>query len=514
MRQAVGHHDGGAASGPAANAPAALLELRGVTKRFGSLTACDGIDLSVRPGEVLALLGENGAGKSTLMKTVFGVHPADGGAVLLDGTETHFSSPRDAMAARIGMVFQSFALIDALSVRENLALAWPGSPWRLGRRAWRARGALDNLSRLAPAIDPDRRVGDLSVAEQQLVELAKVLNLDARIVILDEPTAVLTPAEARRLHDQIRRLAATGVAVVIITHKLADVDAVGDRVAVLRRGKVVASGPARQFSRTQLVAAMMGDDSGVPQVPAPRASGAVPRLVLKDVAASAARGTVAGIDLSIAGREILGIAGVSGNGQSTLAEAAAGVLPITGGEILLDGVDIARRAGDRPRKLAIGYLPEEPRFNAIAGALDLSANLRLRALAEGRRGPGKDADKDLLDAYDVRPPDPSRRAGTLSGGNLQKLVVAREFSEPHPAIVLAFPTMGLDVRASAAVYRHMTDAAEQGAAVLWISEEIDDLLQIAHRIAVLYEGRVVADLPNDGTLDRERLGVLMTGGTT
>lgn len=488
---ALGRRDGPGAARP-------LLRLEGVTKRFGDMTACDGVSLDVHAGEVLALLGENGAGKSTLMKTLYGVHGADGGRILLDGAPVAFASPREAMTARIGMVFQTLSLIEALSVRDNLALAWPGTPWHLGRRGRHARGAVARLADLAPDIDPAARIDDLSVAERQLVELAKVLNLEARLVILDEPTAVLTPSEARRLHALIRRLAGRGVAVVLITHKLADVEAAADRVAVLRRGRVVLEGTAAALDRAALVRAMMGTVDAAPTRPPARPARPVPRLVLRDLSAAGPQGRIEGIDLTIGGGEIFGIAGVAGNGQSILAETVAGIVPVAGGDIVLDGASIARRPGDRPRPAQIGYVPENPRANGVAPGLSLRANLGLRDLVAGRgtaRAARRTAQGDAavvqrLRDFDVRPPEPRRLAGTLSGGNLQKLVLARETGVARPAILMVFPTMGLDIVAAQAVYRRMAEAATEGAAILWISEEIDDLLALAHGIGEIGRAHV------------------------
>lgn len=489
-----------------------LLQLRGVTKRFGNLTACDNVSFDLQAGEVLALLGENGAGKSTLMKTLYGVHPADGGHIEFDGAPIAFTSPRDAMDARIGMVFQVFALIPALSVRDNLALAWPDTPWHLGRRGRHVGGALKQLQALAPDISPEARVGDLSIAEQQLVELAKVLNLDARLVILDEPTAVLTPEEARRLHALIRQLSKAGVALVMITHKLADVEAVADRVVVMRRGRVVAQDVAGALDQAALISAMVGATEARSPSPPPAPLHPKPRLVLRKLSAKASTGRIHGIDISIGGGEIVGVAGVSGNGQSILAEAVAGVVPISSGDVILDGESIARRHKDRPCPLRIGYVPEEPRKNGIAPGLSLQANLGLRRLRDGSAPAAVGHVDRLLAEFDVRPPEADRLAGTLSGGNLQKLVLARETGEPRPAVLMVFPTMGLDVAASADVYRRMVAAADEGAAILWISEEMDDLLAFAHRIVVLLEGRIAASFVNSGTLTREQLGAAMTGG--
>ena len=500
--------------------PAPFLRIEALTKRFGALTACDAVSLDVRAGEVVALLGENGAGKSTLMKTLYGIHPADGGRILIDGAPMAFASPREAMQARVGMVFQKLSLINALSVRDNLALAWPGLPWHLGRRTRHARGSLAQLADLAPDIDPAARIEDLSVGERQLVELAKVLNLDARLVILDEPTAGLSPAEAARLHRLITRLAARGVAVVLITHKLADVEAAAERVIVLRRGRVVLEGRAAELDRAALVRAMMGQADGNAIRPPALPAHLVPRLVLRELSATGPQGRIDGIDLTIRGGEILGIAGVAGNGQSVLAEAVAGILPVARGDVLLDGVSIARKPGDPFRPLRIGYVPEDPYANGVAQGLSLRANLTLRDLVPERgaeahtpRAPlGDGAILQRLRDFDVRPPEPRRRAGTLSGGNLQKLILARETGEERPAIVMVFPTLGLDVAAAQAVYARMADAAAKGAAILWISEEIDDLLALAHSIAVLRAGRLAALFRNDGTVTRDSLGEAMTGG--
>ncbi len=490
-----------------------LLQLEDVTKQFGALTACDSISLTVRAGEVVALLGENGAGKSMLMKTLFGVHPPDGGRILVDGEPVAFASPRAAMQAQIGMVFQSLSLVPALSVRDNLALAWPGTPWHLGRRGRHAAGALARLADLAPGIDPATRVDDLSVAEQQLVELAKVLNLNARLVILDEPTALLTPAEARRLHALVRGLAEGGVAVVLITHKLADVEAAADKVVVLRRGRIMLQGDTVDLDRAALVRAMMGQSEGAATRPPPVPARTRPRLVLRDLCASGPQGQITGIDLSVQGGEIVGIAGVAGNGQSILAETIAGTVPAGRGDVILDGISIARKQGEPPRPLKIGYVPEDPRRNGVAPGLSLRANLRLHVLVSGRAAALSDAEvMQMLQEFDVRPPEPDRLAGILSGGNLQKLVLARETGVARPAILMAFPTMGLDVTATQNVYRRMAQAAREGAAILWNSEEIDDLLALAHRICVLREGRLVATLRNDGTITRDRLGEEMTGG--
>ncbi|SHG25660.1 simple sugar transport system ATP-binding protein [Kaistia soli DSM 19436] len=486
-----------------------LVRFEHLTRRFGELAAVSDVSLDIRAGEVLALLGENGAGKSTLMKLLYGIHPPSAGRILLDGRESPIRGPADAMRNGIGMVFQHFSLLPALSVRDNLLAAWPATPAYIGRRSKRAARVLDRLSVIAPDIDPERRVDTLSVGEQQLVELCKVVNLEARVVILDEPTSVLTPAEAQRLYDFVLRLAAEGRAVVLITHKLADVEACADRIAVMRGGMLVADFAKGERTTAETVALMMGRPAATAEPAPDRFAGRPARLVLREITASAAGHVLKGISLEIAGGEVLGIAGVAGNGQTLLAEVVAGVEAPSGGDVLLDGESIARR-GDEPHATPIGYIPEQPRDNAVVETMDLSANLRLRALAAGEADGAYDV-AALIRRFNIAPSEPTRRAGTLSGGNLQKLVAARELGVPRPAVLACYPTMGLDLGAVGTVYEAMFAQAAAGAAVLWISEDLDDLLARAHRIAVMRGGAIVALVENDGTLTRDRLGAFMTG---
>jgi len=479
-----------------------------VTQRFGELVAVDCVSLDIARGEVLALLGENGAGKSTLMKLLYGVHQPSTGRILLDGRGSPIRGPADAPRHGIGMVFQTFSLLPALTVRENLLLGWPKTPWWLSR----ARDVLATLRRLAPQIDPKRRVADLSVAEQQLVELAKVLNIDARVVILDEPTSVLTPAEASQLYGFVRSLAADGIAVVLITHKMADVEACADRIAIMRRGALVDVSRKGERSAEEFVRLMIGGarQSGrSASAPSPATTRRAERLHLSDLSASTTGSMLDGVSLSIAAGEIVGIAGVAGNGQTLLAEAVAGLVPLTSGDVVLHGVSIARGPEEQPGGTPLGYIPEQVRANGIIETLSVAENLALR-----RFGRQPEAARDiaaLLERFDIRPREPRRPAGTLSGGNLQKLVIARELGVPRAGILACYPTMGLDLGATAAVYASLFEQARNGAAILWISEELDDLLAYAHRIAVLRDGRFVAVLANDGALSRETIGALMTG---
>lgn len=489
------------------------VQLIDISKRFGSVLANDAVSLEIGDGEVLALLGENGAGKSTLMKVLYGYYKADGGQVLVDGREVAIGSPRDAMAQGIGMVFQQFSLIPALTVLDNLLLAYPEPPVWHSRR--NTEKAVRLLAEFAPGVAADRRVADLSVGQKQQVELVKVLNLDAQLVILDEPTSVLAPEEVQRLHAVVRRLAESGRSVVFITHKLEDVRACAHRVAVMRAGRLVDQADARGIDAERLVALMVGNTQlrSVAQTAPPDAS--VARISIRGLRSQTDTLALDGIDLDIAPGEVLGIAGVSGNGQDLLADAVTGMAPISVGDVLLDGEVLHSHDTARPHDARQGYIPEYPLKNAVAADMRNSLNLALRRLGGMPLFPRWDAlelrARELMEQFDVRPRETRLASGRLSGGNLQKLVIARELSETRRFVVACYPTMGLDLQATQAVYDAMFRQAADGAAVLWISEDLDDLLRYAHRIAVLYHGKVVGVLPA-AAADRMQIGHLMTHG--
>ena len=494
--------------------PEPIVTLCGIRKQFGSVIANDDISLTINAGEVLALLGENGAGKSTLMKILYGFYSAEQGTTLLDGKPVSFASPRDAMAAGIGMVFQQFSLIPALTVLENLLAALPGAPWIQLRASARVHAALRWLSRLAPNIDPGKAVRALSVGERQLVELAKVLNLDARVVILDEPTSVLTPAETERLYGFIRTLAAEGKAVVLITHKLADVAACADRIVVMRGGRVVDAAAVGDRTPDALVEAMVGSGAVGTLRPPNSPASDVPLLQVRGVSADIEGRSVRNISFAVASGQIFGIAGVSGNGQFTLAEALAGLIPVSSGDVILDGVSIASRGRDGAIDQAVAYIPERPLDNAVVGELDLAFNLALREVRHLPFFPRRESimrhAEALIARYNVRPPQPKLLASMLSGGNLQKLVIARELSGNAKLLIACYPTMGLDVLATQAVYREMFRQAADGACVVWISEELDDLQSYAHWIAVIHDGEIVG-ISRSQDADRQALGRWMAG---
>ncbi len=490
------------------------LSLRHISKRFGATLANDDVSLDIPPGRVLALLGENGAGKSTLMKILYGMIRPDTGDVVIDGRPVRLPSPRAAMDLGIGMVFQRFSLIPALTVRENLALANPRTPWIVGSGARRVPGLLDRLRDIAPDVDPDARVSTLPVGQIQQVELAKVLNLETRLLILDEPSAVLSDTEAERLWSLVREIAVRGIGVVLITHKLADVRACADDVAVMRRGKVVGLAAAADTDAPALLRMLVGDDTVATVSAEPVRRNALPRIWIRDVSADGPSGTIRDIDLRIAPGEVLGIAGVAGNGQDTLADACAGVTALRQGEVIVDAETLFAPRLEPRNDGRVAYLPEQPIRNAVGPDLSLAVNLSLRCLRSlpwmvDRKHMAKTA-ADLMERFDVRPPEPGRRAETLSGGNLQKLVAARELSGSPALVVACYPTMGLDVTASAAMYARLFAMAREGCAVLWISEDLDDLLRYAHRIAVLFRGRI-AGVCDAGPASRTRIGAWMTG---
>jgi simple sugar transport system ATP-binding protein len=484
--------------------------MQGISKRFGRTLAVDGVDFEARPGEVTALLGENGAGKSTLMKLLYGMHRPDAGGITLAGQAATIHSPRDAMRLGIGMVFQQFSLIPAITVRENLALVLPHAPWWMGRGARRLELIARHLRSVVPEVDADARVADLSVGQIQLVELAKVLLLDARCVILDEPSAVLAPPEAQRLWALMRELAARGLAVVLITHKLHDVQACADRVFVMRGGRLAGQASARGLDDAAIVELMVGQAPPAVREPPPLAATALTRLWVKGVCAGPAQH----VDLQIRRGEVVGIAGVSGNGQTALAEAITGMRALSAGEVILDGQLLRAPRFDPVAAPRLGYIPEQPLVNAVAPDLPLWVNLALKRIAALPFVPSfeqlrRDA-AERIALFGVRPADPLIQARWLSGGNLQKLVAARELADAPAAVVACYPTMGLDITASAQVYEALFEQARQGSAVLWISEDLDDLLRHAHRIAVMVDGRIVKLLCGADTSLAE-IGAWMTG---
>ena len=486
---------------------APAVELRGITKRFGELVANDGIDFAVARGEVHALLGENGAGKSTLMRILYGLTRPDAGTILVDGRPVAIHSPKDAIAAGIGMVTQHFALVRPMTVTENVVLgATDGARVRLDVAAQKVADAAERFGIRA---NPRARVDRLSVGEQQRVEILKALYRDCRVLILDEPTAVLVPQEVDALFATLRRLRDDGMAIVFISHKLHEVREISSRVTVLRRGVVVGTGATAEFDDRELATLMVGRPTMGVQRPAAAHAGAVALRVQGLLLPG-----LSDVSLEVAGGEILGVAGVSGNGQNELVDVLCGMRRPTAGRVEVGGVDITGASPARVVAAGLGRIPED-RHAAVVGELTVAQNLALEHLREFRRGPTLDnralrrKAEALIERFSIRatPNDP---AASLSGGNLQKLVLARVLSREPKAIVVAQPTRGLDVAATEYVHGELLAQRERGAAVLLVSEDLDELLALADRLIVLYEGTIVGRLPA-AEADPERLGLLMAG---
>ncbi len=502
--------------------PGPVLRLDGITKRFGALVANDAISLELGRGEVLALLGENGAGKSTLVSILFGHYVADAGTVEVFGERLPPGQPRAALAAGVGMVHQHFTLADNATVLENVVLGT--EPLFLPfSRTGAARARIRELSaRFGLVVDPDARVGDLSVGERQRVEILKALYRGARILVLDEPTSVLTPQEAETLFATLRELASAGLSILFISHKLAEVMRTSTRIAVLRGGRLVAEREAAATSQEELARLMVGREV-TPPTRARRTPGAEV-LRLEGVAVRTARGRHAlrGVDLSVRAGEVVAIAGVAGNGQDALAEVVGGGLRPDAGRVLLAGrsmtplprdwveAGVARVPEDRNAVGVVGDLPVWE--NAIAERLGTPAFSRSGFV---RRGSAQAFTRSLVERFDVRLRGIDTPARSLSGGNLQKLILGRALSvrgeEGLPVLVVASqPTWGLDVGAVADVHRRLLDAAGSGAAVLLLSEDLDEILAIADTVAVIQDGRLGVPRPVEAwTL--EEIGLAMAG---
>jgi general nucleoside transport system ATP-binding protein len=502
--------------------PPPAVAMRGVTKRFPGVVANERVDFEAAAGEVHALLGENGAGKSTLSNILTGLYRPDEGEIFVHGRQVHFHAPRDALEAGISMVHQHFRLVEPFTVAENVVLGdhrGEGRTFRLRHRAIERRVA-ELSKRYGLAVDPRARIWQLSLGEQQRVEILKALYREARILILDEPTAVLTPQEADMLFETMREMAAEGRTVIFISHKLHEVIAVADRVTVLRGGHSLATVETAEATPRSLTTLMVGRELGG----AGEARGRTPgeaMLELEGIWTFGDRGepAVRGASLVVRAGEIVAVAGVAGNGQRELAETIAGMRPPTSGSVRIGGKPL--RGGDPRTAIAAGiaYVPEDRLGTGVSPSLSIASNLVLKSY-RGRsasRGPFlllrriREHAVEMIRHYRIAAPGPTAPARLLSGGNLQKVVLAREFSGEPRLVVAAAPTRGLDVGAIETVHAYLRDAAAEGVAVLLISEDLDEILLLADRIAVMYEGAIVGETTR-AEASVEELGLLMAGG--
>ena len=501
---------------------APAIELRGIDKRFGSVHAVCGVSLIIEKGAITGIVGENGAGKSTLMSILYGLYRADGGEILVEGEHAPMDSPRDAIARGIGMVHQHFMLVDTFTVLQNLVLGAEGGPLLAGGLA-AARAELLRLSReYGLTVDPDARVADLSVGEQQRVEILKVLFRGARILILDEPSAVLTPQETDQLFRILATLKERGVSVVLITHKLREIMAATDRVYVMRQGQVVAERQTADTNPEELAELMVGRKVRLELDKVAPKRGEV-RLATEHLSLVDFRGVrlLDDINLELRAGEIVGIAGVSGNGQTELLQVLAGIRAPTGGKFTVCGhtVDAAHAIDpSRMRDLGLAHVPEDRHRQGMVAAFRASETSILgyhheppfsRNYILNNPAVGAHCAK-LMEQFDVRPRLPGLLSGNFSGGNQQKLVLAREMAQQPKVLLVGQPTRGVDIGAIEFIHRELVKSRDAGCAVLVVSVELDEILSLADRILVMFAGRIVGEV-EQGRADERTLGLMMTG---
>ncbi|MGB5556622.1 MAG: ABC transporter ATP-binding protein [Paracoccaceae bacterium] len=499
------------------------IELRGISKTFGPVVANSDVNLHIRPGEVLGLLGENGAGKSTLMNVLSGLYRPSSGEILIDGKPVEFAGPGDAIRAGIGMVHQHFMLIPVFSVAENVVLGVePTLRADYLDLASARQQVLEINKQYGLEVDPDAKIETLPVGVQQRVEIIKVLFRSADVLILDEPTAVLTPQEVEDFFGIVRSLRDAGKALVFITHKLNEILEISDRISVIRRGKIVGEGDPETATQKELAEMMVGrpvsfEVSKEPYAPGP------PKLEVRDLLVLRDNDEIAvdHLNFEVKSGEIVGIAGVQGNGQSALIEAITGVRRVSGGSILFEGRDITRASVRQRHKLGMAHIPEDRQRTGIISTFTVAENMVLDTYYDDRFSSGpqinwqkvNERTAEFVSDFDVRTPSVFSLAGELSGGNQQKLVVAREMSREIKLLIAGQPTRGLDVGSIEYIHKRLIDARDTGDGVLMISSELDEIMSLADRILVMFKGRIVAEFDaTKGNVDKGAVGLAMAGG--
>jgi general nucleoside transport system ATP-binding protein len=494
------------------------IELVDITKRFGAVAANDGVSIDFREGEIHALLGENGAGKTTLMNILYGLYRPDSGRVLIDGVPVGIHSPQQAIAHGIGMVHQHFMLVPSLTVAENYAIGQTPILSRLSMRAIERKVVADS-ERVGLALDPRSLVADLSVGRQQRVEIVRALGRGARLLILDEPTAVLTPQEAGELMAACKEMAARGTTIVFISHKLEEVMGISDRISILRNGKHVRTVTPAQTSKRELALMMIGRD----ELATPKSDRTPPGPVMLSVRNLTVHDdrnhpAVKDVSFDLHRHEILGIAGVDGNGQSELTQALVGLRAASAGSVRLDGQELVARSPAEIIRAGVGSVSEDRQVWGLFPDLSIAENLIADRHAwppfcrDGllRRQVIAETAQEIVRSFDIRPPEPRLRVGALSGGNKQKVVIARAFAREPRVLVISQPTRGVDVGATAYIRQRVLDERARGAAILLVSADLDEVMALSDRIAVMYEGRFAAIL-SAAEATVERLGLLMAG---
>jgi simple sugar transport system ATP-binding protein len=499
--------------------PPVVLEARGLTKRFGEIVANDHIDLTLRKGQVLGLLGENGAGKSTLMNLIYGLYTPNEGEILVNGQRVEIDDPNDAIALGIGMVHQHFQLVDVLTVTENVMLGNESVRGGLLDRHSARERILDISNEYGLDVPPDSLIQDLPVGIQQRVEIIKALYRDADILILDEPTAVLTPQETEGLFRIMRTLTERGVSIIFISHKLKEVLEICDHVTVLRRGKVAGHADPAESTQQSLASLMVGRDV-VLQIDKEPGEQQEKVMTIRNLVVHDERGVPAvdGVSLDIFAGEILGVAGVQGNGQTELIEALTGLRDVVSGEITLLGESIVGASPRHITELGSAHVPEDRQKMGMVSSFPVMYNLVLNNYQKNPYSTGifmndpaiaRDA-RHLVEEYDVRPPNIKQHIGGLSGGNQQKVIIAREFSRPVKLLIAAQPTRGLDVGSIEFIHKQLVRMRDEGTAVVLVSSELDEILSLSDRVAVMFDGHIIDVLPIEEA-DRDTVGLRMAG---